>query len=271
MTISISIPQYSNAGWLKSLVRSVVGVVTSVVNRSAGVLNSVLNVFTNCDDSSVDGIATKCFNGEEISKIQAGVNALKTRNYAFAIGGRQINAYEHFKNHTSRFVNWDSRQMRLTYVTGYAAGCDGDNKWGCHTVDGTTFLTALGLSLSDAKMSGLLVHEASHFDRAHNCGDSSDQDLNGPYGFEAIYLMSVARNNEEQNLPASEKALALSRAVSIANYQLCNNATAKDQVLNYKNNEVSRISNVSTSSMQRVQTTRGLNSAYYKRQFNMEE
>ncbi len=238
-------PIYSQAGWFRSLQNAVVHVVASALNQTASVFNSVLNLVTNCDDSSVDGISTKCFDGNERAKIQAGINVLKSRNYAFTISGQTINAYNHFKAHTSRIVNWDSRQMRLTYVSGHAAGCNGNNMWGCHTVDGTTFLTALGLSLSDAKMSGLLLHEATHFDRVHNCGDSADQNLNGPYGYEAIYLMSVARNTADTAVLASEKALALSRASSIAQYQLCNNANARDEVLNYSNSSVNQIAKAS--------------------------
>lgn len=233
----VLMPVGAEAGWFRNLVTSVVSTVIGLPapsNAVTYVLNQTLNIFTNCSNSSHDGVRGQCFDSNEQAKINAAISILRARAYYVNRGGA-IDPYSFFRAHTTNLINWDSAQMRNTYLVGYAAGCNnGSTNWGCHTIDGSTFITNTGLALDPVEMAGFLVHEADHYNKTHSCGDTADADINGPYGLEALYLKSISRN-PVAGMTASQRSLAESRAWGIANYQLCSNTAARDQVLNYYN------------------------------------
>jgi|GEM_PF-5234742 len=232
--LSLCFSQATSAGLLQKLgniiATGVTTVAANIVNTAASAFNSILNVVTSCSDSNIHGISAKCFNSAEKSKLNSAMNILANTQHNVS-HNTLINPYTYFKAHTKRLVNWDSRQMRLTYISGHASGCG--NNWGCHSFDGTTFLTGAGLSLDAVTMSGLLIHESDHNRKLHNCGHAADKDTNGPYGLEAFYHMSQVRA-KHSSLTLGQKSLAQARAIAIANNQMCNNTVARDKILNYK-------------------------------------
>lgn len=113
------------------------------------------------------------------------------------------------------------------------AGCNATNIWGCHTLDGTTFLTAAGIALDSVVLSGLILHESDHYNKfSHSCGDFADNDLNGPYALESKYLFSIAGFGTWY-VSTGQRSMAYSRASNIANYQMCNRADLRDELLSF--------------------------------------
>jgi hypothetical protein len=218
-------PVISQAGFLQVFER----VVLTVMNTDASLFNSLLNIVTKCSDGSVDGIGAKCFSDGEIRSISGSIDILKARRYPVKVPGQIIQPYQFFKDHTNRLVNINSKQMQLTYLSGY--GCN-SSFWACHTYDGTTFISGTGITLDSVRLSGVLLHEAAHYNKPHNCGEAADKDVDGPYGYEALYHMSIYR---DRFASPSQKAVAYARASGIANYQLCGNQEARDIVMNYQN------------------------------------
>ncbi len=226
----------SYAGWFSNLTSTIVSTTLGLPTPSNAILYSIttsLGFLTDCPSGSVDGIRTQCFSSSEQSKLSQAADILKARQYQVNRGG-PIDPYNHFKSHTSSLINWDNAMVRLSYLVGYASGCNGNNVLACHVVDGTTFFTANGLSQDIIYIAGVYVHEADHYNKVHTCGDSADADTSGPYGLEAFYDMSNYLN-PPAGVTAGQASIAYSRAYGIANYQLCNNTSARDQVLNYTN------------------------------------
>jgi hypothetical protein len=226
----------AEAGWFKNLISSIVSTslgLPTPSNQVIAALTPILNLLTGCSSGSTDGVQTQCFDSTESAKINSAIKILKARQYLVDRGGA-VDPYSQFRAHTSILINWDSAQTKMTYLVGYVAGCNADNAWACHVIDNSTFLTASGLALDPVNLAAILSHEGDHYNKTHNCGDAADADLSGPYGLEALYSMSLYRNAIPQ-VTAGQQSLAYSRAVSIANYQLCSNTAARDAVLNYTN------------------------------------
>jgi hypothetical protein len=242
LAVMVGSSSSAHAGWFKNFVSRIVNPlnVTSTIlglpipsNNVIFLAMSSLGILTGCSTSHVDSIPSQCLDSGERDRLNAAINILKTRQYLIDRNG-VIDPYTHFRSHTATLINWDNALVKATYLVGYAVGCNGNNVVGCHVVDGTTFLTAQGLASDPAYLAGILLHEADHYNKTHDCGDSADNDANGPYGLEAKYGMSVYLN-PPPGVTSGQRAIVQSRAVAIANNQLCNNAEARAQILNYTN------------------------------------
>ena len=236
LLLTLNPVSHAEAGWFKNLISSVIATTLGLPTPSNQVIQAltpVLNLITGCSSGTIDGVRTQCFSSSDASKISAAITILKARQYLVDRGGA-VDPYTQFRAHTSTMLNWDSAQIKLTYLVGYVAGCNGNNVLACHVLDNSTFITAAGIALDPVNLAGILTHEGDHYNKMHTCGDSADQDLSGPYGLEALYEMSLFRNSIPQ-VTSGQRSLAYSRAASIANYQLCSNTTARDIVLNYTN------------------------------------
>lgn len=239
LTVSAS-PAY--AGWFKNFVSNLVSPVnvTSTIhglpvpsNNVIFLTTSTLGILTGCSTSTIDSIPSQCLDSGQRDKLNSAINILKARQYLVNRNG-SIDPYMHFRSHTSALINWDSALVRATYLVGYRSGCSGGNTFGCHVIDGTTFLTNNGLDHDAAYLSGVLLHEADHYNKTHSCGDTADADASGPYGLEAKYDMSLSLNSPPGVTPG-QRLIVQARAFDIANYQLCGNAAARDEILNYTN------------------------------------
>ena len=194
---------------------------------------STVGILTGCVSSSVDGIPSQCLDSAEREKLNIASQFLKNRQYLVAKGSGSIDPYAHYRQHTSSLINWDNALVQSTYLVGHAVGCS-NGALACHVVDGTTFFTKAGLAYDPAYLAGILLHEADHYNKMHTCGEAADADINGPYGLEAKYDMSTYLN-PPPGMTEGQRAIVQSRATGIAIYQLCNNMSARTEVLNYTN------------------------------------
>lgn len=230
IVFSFSFTRQADAGFLTKLFTQIASAINAVTSH----FNSVLNVVTDCEDANIDGIKTKCFSPQENNKIREALNTISSHKYLVFHNNKFNDVHDVIKqSHT--IANWSANQIRRTYLLVHFGACDNNDgkNFGCHLA-GTTFISSGGLQLENIRFSAALIHEADHATGSiHSCGGKADKNLDGAYGIEALYFMSQYLDSNSA-LSVGEKSLAYARAVSIANYQMCEVPENRSGILNYK-------------------------------------